>query len=134
GMSLPHLSLAHLQSSHRGLAANWTSFLIVILALSGVEAIANLTGVMQLDRGSSPEAPKLGRTAGKAILVVAVEVVFGTALLGWAMLSLSPDLKQLLLDRWDDMLTVLAEQYGAITFNPAVGKVIGLFVGVIVGL
>src|SRR5438477_1961324 len=56
GMSLPHLTLAHLQHSHRSFAANWTSFVTVILALSGVEAIANLTGVMQLDRGSGPEA------------------------------------------------------------------------------
>src|SRR5215467_1539380 len=81
GMSLPKLNLAHFQTSHRSFAANWTSFVTVILALSGVEAIANLTGVMKLDAGASPESPRVGRTAGKAILVVAVEVVFGTALL-----------------------------------------------------
>src|SRR5437016_3711746 len=113
GMSLPHLSLEHLQPSHRSFTSNWSSFVAVILALSGVEAIANLTGVMKLDPGSSPEQPSVTRTARKAIFVVALEVVLGTALLGWAMLSLSPGLKQLLLDRWDDMLTVLAEQYGA---------------------
>jgi amino acid transporter len=134
-MSLPHLQLAYLEPSHRTFAANWTSFVTVILALSGVEAIANLTGVMTLDRRSSPDQPKVGRTAAKAILVVAVEVVLGTALLGWAMLSLRPDNKQLLLERWDDMLTVLAQQYAGLDFhNPVVANWIGIVVGVIVGL
>ena len=132
-MSLPHLSLVHLQPSHQSFARNWTFFVGVILALSGVEAIANLTGVMKLDPRSTMEDPRIGRTAGKAIFVVAIEVVLGTALLGWAMLSLSPDLKQLMLDRWDDMLTVLAEQYGAMTFGPVVGKIFGILVGIIVG-
>ncbi len=134
GLSLPHLSLSHLQPSHRSLAKNWTAFVSVILALSGVEAIANLTGVMSLDRGSDFQDPKVGRTASKAILLVALEVVLGTALLGWAMLSLSPDVKPLLVERWDDMLTVLAEQYGAIVYWPAVGKVLGIVAGIIVGL
>ena len=58
----------------------------MILALSGVEAVANITGVMKLDPGSTPEHPKVTRTAAKAIIPVALEVVVGTALLGWAML------------------------------------------------
>jgi amino acid transporter len=133
-LSLPDLTTAHLQHSQQSLPKSWTSFVAVILALSGVEAIANLTGVMKLDRGSTMEEPKVGRTAGLAIFVVALEVVLGTALLGWAMLSLSPNLKGVLVDRWDDMLTVLAEQYGALHFGPAAGKTFGLLVGVVVGL
>ncbi len=54
----------------------------MILALSGVEAVANLTGVMKLDKNSTPEHPQVGNTAKKAILPVAFEIVFGTALLG----------------------------------------------------
>src|SRR5438552_3990185 len=69
-MSWPHLTTAHLAPSGRSLASNWTSFVGVILALSGVEAIANLTGVMKLDHGATMEEPKVGQTAGKAILVV----------------------------------------------------------------
>ena len=65
----------------------------VILALSGVEAIANLTGVMKLDPGSTMELPNVKRTARRAIFIVALEVVVGTAVLGWAMLSLSPKLQ-----------------------------------------
>ncbi len=132
--SLPHLTLDNLQPSHTSFAKNWTAFVSVILALSGVEAIANLTGVMKLDVGASLERPQVGRTAAKAIWLVALEVVFGTALLGWAMLSLSPGLKSMLLERWDDMLTVLGEQYGSMMFGPVFGKYFGIAVAIIVGL
>ncbi|PYM12282.1 MAG: amino acid transporter [Verrucomicrobia bacterium] len=133
-LSLPHLTFAYLEPSHKGLAKNWTAFVGVILALSGVEAIANLTGVMKLDSDATLERPVVARTARKAILTVAVEVVAGTALLGWAMLSLPPELKKLLIDRWDDMLAVLAEQYGRMAFGPAFGTVFGLLAALIVGL
>ena len=133
-ISLPHLRLAYLEPSHKSFAKNWTAFVGVILALSGVEAIANLTGVMKLDPGASLERPLVGKTARKAILSVALEVVVGTALLGWAMLSLSPNLKELLVNRWDDMLTVLAEQYGKMAVGPGFGKVFGLMTALIVGL
>jgi amino acid transporter len=134
GLSVPHLTLVHLEPSHQNFQRNWTEFVGVILALSGVEAIANLTGVMKLDPGASAELPRVRKTASRAILLVAVEVVLGTALLGWAMLSLSPALKNDLLLRWDDMLTVLAEQYGAMIFGPMVGRAFGILTAVIVGL
>ena len=134
GLSVPHLSLAHLEPLHQSFQRNWTEFVGVILALSGVEAIANLTGVMKLDPGASTELPRVRQTASRAILLVAVEVVFGTALLGWAMLSLSPALKADMLQRWDDILTVLAENYGAMVFGPMVGRAFGILTAVIVGL
>ena len=133
-MSAPHLSTQFLQPPHEGFTKNWEYFVGVILALSGVEAIANLTGVMKLDPGSTAEEPRVTRTAALAIFVVALEVVLGTAFLGWAMLSLSPELKELLRSRWDDMLTVLAEQFGNHAFGAVAGKGLGVFVGVIVGL
>src|SRR5216117_704688 len=143
-MSVPHLTLVYLEPSHKSFAKNWSSFVGVILALSGVEAIANLTGVMKLDPGTSLDKPMVGKTARKAILIVALEVVVGTALLGWAMVSLppdakpvvslAPDMKQLLLDRWEDMLTVLAEQYGGMTFGRLFGTVFGYVTALIVGL
>src|SRR5689334_832384 len=61
--SAPHLTFAHLGHSHQSFSKNWTAFVGVILALSGVEAIANLTGVMKLDEGATMEAPVVGRTA-----------------------------------------------------------------------
>jgi nucleotide-binding universal stress UspA family protein len=63
-----------------------------------------------------------------------VEVVLGTALLGWAMLSLAPDLKHTLIVRYDDMLTVLAEQYGKMAFGPLFGRIFGILTALIVGL
>ncbi|MGI8965436.1 MAG: amino acid permease, partial [Limisphaerales bacterium] len=110
------------------------AFVGIILALSGVEAIANLTGVMKLDPGSSPEKPTVAKNAKKAIWTVALEVVLGTALLGWAMLSLPPDLSPEMHRRWDEMLSVLAEQYGSMSFGPVFGKIFGTVVGIMVAL
>ena len=112
-LSLPHLTLTHLAPTQASFAHNWTAFVSVILALSGVESIANLTGVLKLDPAATVEEPKVGQAAGKAIGSVAVAVVLGTALLGWAMLSLPKTLSGELHARWEDMLNVLAEQYGA---------------------
>jgi len=132
--SLPHLTLKYLEPSQLGFKKNWVAFVGVILALSGVEAIANLTGVMKIDSGSSLEEPKVTKTARKAIWPVAVEVVLGTALLGWAMLSLPHSLEPEIRLRFEDMLSFLGEQYGAMAISPIFGKVFGIIVGVIVGL
>src|SRR6266849_5939812 len=82
-ISAPHLARHFLQPRQESLGALWVQFVGVILALSGVEAIANLTGVMKLDPDSSMDRPRVARTSLKAITPVAIEVVFGTALLGW---------------------------------------------------
>jgi amino acid transporter len=133
-MSLPHLSLDSLKPSGLTFGSKWVAFTGVILALSGVEAIANLTGVMKLDPGTSAEKPQVTGTARRAILPVAVEVVLGTALLGWAMLSLPEYLKPDLELRWEDMLRFLAEEYGAMTFGFTFGHLLGWVVGIVVGL
>ena len=127
------LSTAHLQPLGPNTLKNWEAFVGMILALSGVEAIANLTGVMKLDPGSSMEQPSVKSTARYAILPVAFEVVVGTTLLGWAMLSLPPDMVPTLQARWQDMLSVLAEQYGS-TVSLGFGRVFGVVVGIVVGL
>src|SRR4051795_175057 len=101
--SAPHLNLAHLERRHVSLGTTWVQFVGVILALSGVEAIANITGVMKLDPDSTPEHPKVTRTATKSILPVAIEVVLGTALLGCAMLSLPKSIAPALIDHKEDM-------------------------------
>src|SRR5258706_601707 len=81
-------------------------------ALTGVEAIANLAGVRGLDPRATMEKPRVARASTLAISVVAVEVVFGTALLGWSMLSLPYEMEPTMRARWEDMLNVLAEHYG----------------------
>lgn len=143
-LSAPHLTFAHLEPPHATFAKNWVAFVGVILALSGVEAIANLTGVLKLDPGSSYDAPSVLKTARKGILPVAVEVVLGTALLGWAMLSLPHELESTINDRYADMLRYLGEYYGALDWNiyvthifswdQHVGAILGMVIGVVVGL
>src|SRR4051794_32824980 len=88
--SLPHLGAAigNLQPLHGGFWHNWGGFVGIVLALSGVEAIANATGVMKLDRGSTDAKPSVRRTSTPAILWVMIEVCIFTALLGLAMHAL----------------------------------------------
>ena len=131
GLSAPHWTLAHVEPPHESLRMVWVHFVGVILALSGVEAIANMTGVMKLDDESTPTAPRVSHTANRAIFVVAFEVVVGTALLGLAMLSLPKSLAPELATRQDDMLKFLAEQFGTMTVSPAFGTVFGAIVGII---
>ncbi len=91
--SLPHLGAAvhHVQPLTGGLAKNWKGFVGVVLALSGVEAIANSTGVMKLNRGTTDANPNVSRTSTPAILWVMLEVCLFTALLSLATHAL-PDL------------------------------------------
>ena len=84
--SLPHLGEAfgHLQPLHGSLSQNWAGFVGIVLALSGVEAIANATGVMKLDPGSTDAKPCVVKTSTPAILWVMIEVCVFTALFGLA--------------------------------------------------
>lgn len=143
GISAPHFTTKFLQPRHESLSALWVQFVGVILALSGVEAIANLTGVMKLDKGSTMEHPSVARESVKAITPIGIEVVVGTALLGWAMLSLpsvlpktmgitAPNAIAAALDRRsEDMLRFIAEQFGTATFGPWLGITFGWIVGIV---
>jgi hypothetical protein len=78
----------------------WLHFVGIVLALSGVEAIGNLTGVMKRP---------VGRTAGRAIWVVAAEVAVFNVLLAVAMVAaLSPEQRA---EHKEDMLAFLAKAY-----------------------
>ncbi|MEP6603501.1 MAG: amino acid permease, partial [Spartobacteria bacterium] len=132
--SVPHLNLAHLEPLHQNLGHTWVAFVGVILALSGVEAIANITGVMKLDSGSTVVAPKVTRTAAKAIVPVAIEVVAGTALIGWAMLSLSKSFAVQLDSHKEDMLRFVGEHYATLAAGPWFGHLFAWFIGVVFGL
>src|ERR1051326_1178476 len=80
---LPHLGVAvhNLAPLEGGFLKNWKGFVGVVLALSGVEAIANATGVMKLNPESSEARPNVSRTSNKAILWVMLEVCVFTVLL-----------------------------------------------------
>ena len=133
-LSIPDLSTVNLVPSQQSFGSQWVAFTKVILALSGVEAIANLTGVMKLNPDSTPDKPCVSREATKSILPVALEVVLGTSLLGWAMLSLPRSLEPRMQERWEDMVRFLAEEYGARRFGEDFGIVLGVATGIVVGL
>lgn len=85
--AVPHLpaAVAALESPRRPPWEWWVGFTGVILALSGVESIANMTGVMTLDPDARPDRPRVVVTARKAIIPVMIEVCVITTLLGLAM-------------------------------------------------
>ncbi len=133
-LSIPHLSIQHLPTHNMGFEKTWVSFVGVILALSGVEAVANLTGVLKPDKGSSMTRPQVGKTAFKAILPIAIEVSLGTALLGWAMLSMPTSLAPEMIHRQEDMIRFIAEYYGKLSFGATFSDIYGLVVGIIFAL
>jgi nucleotide-binding universal stress UspA family protein len=88
---------------------------------------------MKLDPGSTPEHPKVTRTAAKAIIPVAIEVVAGTALLGWAMLSVPKYFAPELRDHSEDMLRFLGEHYGSLAIASWFGEAFGVVIGIVFG-
>jgi len=82
--SIPHLGAGWQAITHPtgSVGHQWNSFVYVILALSGVEAIANMTGIM---------VPPVARTAKKAIWPVLCEVVVFNLILAVAMNALPMD-------------------------------------------
>jgi hypothetical protein len=78
----------HTEPLHDNFRINWIHFTGVIVALSGVESIANMTGVMRLDPDSTSANPTVTRTAAKAIIIVMLEVSIFTALFSLAINAL----------------------------------------------
>ncbi len=76
---LPILGAAQIHAPRESPGLQWSHFVNVILALSGVEAIANMTGVM---------AEPVAKNARKAILVVLLEVVVLNLVMAYAMNAL----------------------------------------------
>jgi amino acid transporter/nucleotide-binding universal stress UspA family protein len=141
--SLPHLGAAigHLQPLQGGFWQNWGGFVGIVLALSGVEAIANATGVMRLDPGSTEAKPSVRKTSTPALLWVMVEVCLFTALLGLAMHALgglqivngdvnAPGAEGVR----DYMLRYMGETFVGGVFGPALGHAFGFAVSITFGL
>jgi amino acid transporter len=140
--SLPHLGEAwhNLKPLSGGFWHNWSGFVGIVLAVSGVEAIANATGVMKLDPGSSEECPSVTKTSTPAILSVVLEVSILTALLGLGMHALGG----LQIDHGDVnapghpgvrdyMLRYMAEIFVGGQFGPIFGQVAGWIVTSVFG-
>ena len=119
---------------------NWRAFVGIVLALSGVEAIANSTGVMKLNPGSSLSKPSVSKTSTPAIIAVMVEVCLFTALLGLAMHALGglhiskddvdapghPGVR-------DYMLRYMGEVFAGAALGPTVGHLVGWAISIVFG-
>ena len=109
--TLPHLPHVVLAWPRGGLIRNWSSFVGIVLALSGVEAVANMTGIMK---------EPVERTSKLAIWPVLVEVSVLTFLLGMAMNTIPG-----LTDHTEDMLRAIGTHY----IGPWYGSLISLVFG-----
>lgn len=142
-LSLPFLPKAihHLKPISHDYVKDWNIFVGIIVALSGIEAIANTTSSMKLDPGSSQKKPSIYKTATPAIVMVIIEVCFFTTLLGLAMNALPgleisngtvnapgyPDVR-------DSMLRYLGESFAGELFGLEVGKIVGIVVSLVITL
>lgn len=142
-LSIPFIpeAIQHLDPINHDIQADWNVFVGVIVALSGIEAIATTTGSMKLDRGSSYKKPSVKNTSRPAILIVIFEVCFFTTLFGLAMNALpgleatkgtviAPDGH----DVRDYMLKYMAEVFGASFFGTKIGYILGFIVSIVVAL
>jgi amino acid transporter/nucleotide-binding universal stress UspA family protein len=114
GFCLPHMASAQIHIPHQAPEQSWFTFanvqwghfVAVILALSGVEAIANMTGVM---------AEPVAKNSRRAIFAVLAEVVILNLIMAWAMNALSVNPAALagdeLKDHRDHMVKILAQEY-----------------------
>ena len=142
-LAIPHLgdAIAHTQPLHGGFLHNWNGFVAIVLALSGVEAIANSTGVMTLNPGSTPENPNVSKTANKAIIVVMLEVCIFTTLLGLAMAALpgmvisNGDVNAPGADGVRDyMLRYMGQMFAGNLFGPVVGHIAAWTISIVFGV
>lgn len=106
--SLPHIQLVWPEGDW---SKHWSVFVGIVLALSGVEAIASMTGIMQLP---------VAKTSNRAILPVLLEVAVLTFLLGIAMNAIPG-----LTGHTEDMLRALGDHY----IGPWYGQVISVIFG-----
>jgi len=109
--TLPHLPHVELTWPERDWSKNWSVFVGIVLALSGVEAVANMTGIMK---------PPVEKTSRRAILPVMLEVSLLTFLLGVAMNSIPG-----LTGHTEDMLRALGNHF--------IGSWYGQFISVAFG-
>jgi amino acid transporter len=103
---------ATLEPAPGGLFHNWSIFVGIILSISGIEAISNMTGLMKDPTKSSR----------KAILSVLAKITIATVVLGLAMLAI-PNLNPV--EHKEDMIRFLGETYVGAWFGPIIGFVLG---------
>lgn len=105
------LTSAHIETPRGGFFQNWGIFAAIILSISGIESISNMTGLMK-----DPT-----RDSRRAISAVLSKIVVATIFLTLAMHAV-PGLQ----GRTEDMLRFLGEYYVGGWFGWVVGLALGL--------
>lgn len=120
--SLPHLSEAVVTRPTGSVWASWSQFTAIILAISGVEAVANMTGIM---------VEPVTKTVRRSIWPVLIEIVVLNLILTVAMQAVplkvlgDGDAAQAMTAHRDDMLNVLADYYVGPVFAGLAGLAFG---------
>ena len=109
--TVPSLRHVELALPKGGWFVNWATFVGIVLALSGVEAVANMTGIM---------VEPVEKTSKKAVWPVLIEVSLVTFLLGLAMNAIPG-----LTGHTEDMLRVLGDHYIGQWFGHVISFVFG---------
>ena len=141
--TIPHVgqALHNLQPLTGGFLKNWNGFVGIVLALSGVEAVANATSIMKLNPGSTDDHPVVTKTSTPAIAAIMIEVCLFTALLGLGMLALqglqiqngdvnapgNPGVR-------DYMLRYMADVFVGGAFGAIAGQIAGWCVTIVIGV
>jgi amino acid transporter/nucleotide-binding universal stress UspA family protein len=141
--ALPHLgeAIKNVQPIQNNWMQNWHGFVGVVLALSGVEAVANATGVMKLNPGCTEANPSVSKTSNRAILLVMIEVCFFTVLFALAVNAIgglvihagdvdapgNPGVR-------DYMLRYMAEVFCGNALGAAAGQIAGWAVSIVFGV
>lgn len=140
-LSLPFLPQAvhQLAAPQQNILHDWNIFVGIIVALSGIEAIANTTNSMLLDPGSTPNNPCVVKTSTPAIVMVMLEVCIFTSLLGLAMNALPnltiadgdvnapgyPNVR-------DAMMRYMGETFATSLFGATVGSLFSFIISIVV--
>jgi amino acid transporter len=137
-LSIPFLKQASLniEPLQGGFWKNWNQLATIIIALSGIESIANTTGVIQLDPNSTVLNPSVHQTTKRAIFFVMLEVCFFTAFFSFALNAISgleivdgnvnaPDAPGIR----DSILRYLGNHFASYQFGDKIGLIFGTIVG-----
>lgn len=115
----------------------WVQFVGVIVALSGIEAIANTTGVMKLNQGTTSANPSVTETSTKAIVSVMLEVSFFTTLFALAMMAL-PNLEvvgnEVIVQGYGSVRDYMLKYMGEVFFGDFFGARLGHLFGIAISL
>ncbi|MGB2868818.1 MAG: universal stress protein [Bacteroidota bacterium] len=105
------LRSVHVEPFHESFVQNWGIFVGIILSISGIEAISNMTGLMK-----DP-----ARDSRRAVSLVLAKVIFATVFLGLAMHAIPG-----LTGHTEDMVRFLGEHYVGDWFGWVVAVSLGL--------